>query len=237
MPDNLYGTSIFGDNNDINLTQPTSSLVEQNFEVANNVIMASNASIVDSNGIVLIQPSGSRSVVNSQNNVLLNPINNITSADPTGSVYTGNLRNQGTADFKQGATMTGSVNITGSLTLNGVAITGGTGSATTTVPFNFAFGIDPTNAVFLSLTGSTGNNRAYNIKYLLTSGSTAINAGQLQVTGDGSTAAAAEDILQRNLTGAPTASFTANYTGSTISVLATFVGSNYTMSGSYQSLI
>ena len=31
LPDNLYGTSIFGDNNDINLTQPTSSLVETKF--------------------------------------------------------------------------------------------------------------------------------------------------------------------------------------------------------------
>jgi hypothetical protein len=119
MPDNLYGTSIFGDNNEINLTQPTSSLGESNLDITNNVIMASNASISDSNGIVLIQPSGSRTISNSQNSVLLNPINDVTAADPTGSVYTGNLRNQGTADFAQGATMTGSVDITGSLCVNG----------------------------------------------------------------------------------------------------------------------
>ena len=236
LPDNLYGTSIFGDNNEINLTQPTSSLVEQNFEVANNVIMASNTSIVDSNGIVLIQPSGSRTISNSQNSVLLNPINDITEADPTGSVYTGNLRNQGTADFAQGATMTGSVDITGSLTVNGVAITGGTGSATTTVPFNFAFGADPTNAVFVTIPNATGNNKAFQLKYILTSGSTAINAGQLQLTADGTTATA-EVILQRNLAGAPTASFTAVYNVNDLDVRTSFIGSNYIISGSYNSFI
>jgi hypothetical protein len=51
--------------------------------------------------------------------VLINPLNDVSSADPTGSVYTGNLRNQGTADFKNGATLTGSVDITGSLCING----------------------------------------------------------------------------------------------------------------------
>jgi hypothetical protein len=81
--------------------------------------MASSASVVDSYGVVLIQPSGSRTISNTFNNVLINPLNDVSSADPTGSVYTGNLRNQGTADFKQGATMTGSVNITGSLCVNG----------------------------------------------------------------------------------------------------------------------
>jgi hypothetical protein len=192
--------------------------------------MASNTSIIDSNGIVLIQPSGSRTILNSQNNVLVNPINDITSADPTGSVYTGNLINQGTADFKQGAV------ITGSLIVNGVTISSGS-NVPSTNDFNFAFGTDPTSIVFLSLTGSTGNNRAYNIKYLLTSGSLAINAGQLQVTGDGSTAGFVDIINQRNLTGGPTASFTATYTGSTLDVRTTFTGSSYTMSGSYQSLI
>ena len=240
LPDNLYGTSIFGDNNDINLTQPTSSLVEQNFEVANNVIMASNASIVDSNGIVLIQPSGSRSVVNSQNNVLLNPINNITSADPTGSVYTGNLRNQGTADFKQGATMTGSVDITGSLTLNGVAITGGTGSVTTTVPFNFAFGTDPNNVTFVTIPNPTGSNRSFDLRYQLTSGSVGINSGQLQINTDGNSTAFVDVIVQRNLTGAPTASFTATFNNvvpPTLDVEATFIGTSYIISGSYNSFI
>jgi hypothetical protein len=169
-------------------------------------------------------------VVNSQNNVLVNPINDITSADPTGSVYTGNLINQGTADFKQGAV------ITGSLIVNGVTISSGS-NVPSTNNFNFAFGTDPTSTVFLSLTGSTGNNRAYNVKYLLTSGSAAINAGQLQVTGDGTSAGAVEIIAQRNLTGAPTASFTADYTGSTMNVRTTFTGSSYIMSGSYQSFI
>lgn len=230
IPDNLYGTSIFGDNNEINITAPTSSAAEQNLEIANNVIMASNASIVDSNGIVLIQPSGSRQVVNSQNNVLLNPINDIAATDDTGSVYTGNLVNQGTAKFQGGAT------ITGSLIVNGVTISSGS-NVPSTNNFTASFGTDPTAVVFLSLPNSTGNNRAYNIKYLLTSGSISINSGQLQVTGDGSTAAFVDIIAQRNLTGAPTASFTAVYTGTTIDVKTTFIGSSYNMSGSYQSLI
>jgi hypothetical protein len=239
LPDNLYGTSIFGDNNDINLTQPTSSLVEQNFEVANNVIMASNASIVDSNGIVLIQPSGSRSVVNSQNNVLLNPINNITSADPTGSVYTGNLRNQGTADFKQGADFTGSVNVTGSFCVNGVCFPfptgsgGGTGSA---VLYNFAFGTDPNNVTFVTIPNPTGSNRTFALEYQLTSGSVGINSGQLQVNTDGNSAAFVDVIVQRNLTGAPTASFTATFNNvvpPTLDVKATFLGTSYIISGSY----
>ena len=235
LPDNLYGTSIFGDNNEINLTQPTASLVEQDFEVANNVIMASNTSIVDSNGIVLIQPSGSRTISNSQNNVLLNPINDVSEVDPTGSVYTGNLRNQGTADFAQGATMTGSVDITGSFCVNGVCFPfptgsgGGTGSA---VLFNHAFAPDPTNATFVTIPNATGSNRAFALEYTLTSGSLAINAGQLQLTADG-TAATADIILQRNLAGAPTASFTAVYTGANLDVRATFIGSDYITSGSY----
>ena len=230
IPDNLYGTSIFGDNNEINITAPTSSVTEQNLEITNNVIMASNASIVDSNGIVLIQPSGSRQVVNSQNNVLLNPINDIVATDDTGSVYTGNLVNQGTAKFQGGAT------ITGSLIVNGVTISSGS-NVPLTNNFTASFVTDPTSSVFLSLPNSTGNNRAYNIKYLLTSGSTSINAGQLQVTGDGSTAAFVDIIAQRNLTGAPTASFIASYTGSTLDVRASFIGTSYIMSGSYQSLI
>ncbi len=235
IPDNLYGTSIFGDNNAINLTQPTSSLVEQNFEIANNVVMASNATITDSNGVVLIQPSGSRTISNSQNNVLLNPINDVTASDPTGSVFTGNLRNQGTADFAQGATMTGSVDITGSLTVNGVAIV--TGSVPTVNNFNSAFITDPISAIFLSLPNSTGNNRAYDVRYLLTSGSVSINAGQLQVMGDGTSAGFVNIINQKNLTGAPTASFVADYTGSTLNVRTSFIGSDYIMSGSYNSLI
>jgi hypothetical protein len=156
IPDNLYGTSIFGDNNTINTTQATSSLVEQDLEITNNVIMASNTSIVDSNGIVLIQPSGSRNISNSQNNVLINPINDITEADPTGSVYTGNLRNQGTADFAQGATMTGSVDITGSLCINGDCYPF-SGSTVNTGSFLITASYTSPNLTFTKGDGSTFN--------------------------------------------------------------------------------
>ena len=91
--------------------------------------------------------------------------------------------------------------------------------------------------MFLSLPNSTGNNRAYDVRYLLTSGSVSINAGQLQVMGDGTSAGFVSIINQKNLTGAPTASFTADYTGSTLNVRTSFIGSDYIMSGSYNSLI
>jgi hypothetical protein len=191
--------------------------------------MANDATITDSNFITLIQPSGSRSVSGSSNNVVINPINDIVATDDTGSVFTGNLVNQGTAKFQGGAT------ITGSLVVNGVTISSGS-NVPSTFNFSASFGTDPSSSLFLSLPNSIGNNRAYNVKYLLTSGSTSINAAQLQVTGDGS-GAIVDIITQRNIGGAPTASFTADYVGSTINVKATFVGSNYIMSGSYQSFI
>lgn len=258
ITDYTANSMVLGDNNVINAYIPLESGSPD--YTAGITLIANNTTINDSTNVVLIQPSGSRVISGSANNVLLNPINDITSADPTGSVYTGNLRNQGTADFAQGATMTGSIDITGQYLVNGVPISSSfidTGSFVTTssfnsftssinaytasnpVPtlFNFGFGTDPTSTVFLSLPNSTGNNRAYNVKYLLTSGSAAINAGQLQVMGDGTTATFVNIINQQALSGAPTASFIASYTGSTLDVRATFVGSNYIMSGSYQSLI
>jgi hypothetical protein len=154
----------------------------------------------------------------------------VSSADPTGSVYTGNLINQGTADFKNGAT------ITGSLIVNGVTISSGSNVPTLT-NFNFAFGTDPNNATFVTIPNATGTNRAFNLRYLLTSGSDSINAGQLQVMGDGTTTAFTNIINQKNLTGAPTASFSALYTGSSINVRTSFIGTDYIMSGSYNSFI
>jgi hypothetical protein len=199
------------------------------------MIVANDATIVDSQRIVLIQPSGSRIISGSTSNVFINPINDVYETDPTGSVYTGNLINQGTADFKDGATMTGSVDITGSLTVNGVSIV--SGSTPTATNFNFAFGTDPTGVNFLNIPNLIGNNRSQTIKYQLVSGSNSINAGQLQVTGDGVSIAVVDIILQRNLSGAPTASFSSVYTGSDAGIKATFIGSNYIMSGSYQPLI
>lgn len=262
ITDYTANSFILGDNNIIN---PATNITDETGSygnITNVTLIASDATINDSTNIVLIQPSGSRTISGSINNVLINPINNISYNDPTGSVYTGNLRNQGTADFAQGATMTGSVDITGSLTLNGSAITTGsvidTGSFVTTssfnsftssinaytasnpapTPFNFGFGTDPTNVVFLTITNATGDNRSSTINYQLTSGSSAINAGQLQVTGDGSTVAAVYKVSEANLSGAPTASFSAVYaTATDIDVRATFVGANYVISGSYKRLI
>ena len=217
LSSNVYNAVVFGDDNTLNSAGESV------------IIMANSASITDSNFVTLIQPSGSRSVSGSSNNVILNPISDIVGNDPTGSVYTGNLINQGTADFKNGAT------ITGSLVVNGVTISSGSNVPTLT-NFNFAFGTDPNNTIFVTIPNATGINRAFNLRYILTSGSTAINAGQLQLTADG-TAATAEVILQRNLAGAPTASFTAVYNLNDLDVRTSFIGSNYIMSGSYNSFI
>jgi len=145
--------------------------------------------------------------------------------------------NQGTAKFKAGAQFTGSVDITGSFCVNGVCFPfgggGGTGSA---VLFNHAFTTDPINEVFVTIPNPTGSNRTFALEYVMTSGSVAINSGQLQINTDGNSTAFADVIVQRNLTGAPTASFTATYNAGvppTLDVKSTFSGSNYIMSGSY----
>jgi hypothetical protein len=240
LPDNLSESYIFGTNNTIRTAisfsaGDTGSVIGATESPYQNImVMANDAVLTDSQRVVLIQPSGSRIISGSQNNVLVNPINDVYESDPTGSVYTGNLINQGTADFKQGATMTGSVDITGSLTVNGVAISGSTTPSTTL--FNFAFGTDPTNVVFTTI-DNNNTRTAYQMNYQLTSGSISINAGQLQITADGTSVAVVDTILQRNISGAPTASFNAVYTGGDIDVRATFVGANYDISGSYKNLI
>jgi hypothetical protein len=117
ITDYTANSMVIGDNNIINAygAEFTGSLGY----TAGVTLIANNTTVSDSTNVVLIQPSGSRTISGSFNNVLINPISDINSNDPTGSVYTGNLRNQGTADFAQGATMTGSVDITGSLCVNG----------------------------------------------------------------------------------------------------------------------
>jgi len=260
ITDYTANSFILGDNNIIN---PLTDITDESGSFGNTTnitVIASDANINGSTNVVLIQPSGSRIISGSYNNVLINPINDIYESDPTGSVYTGNLRNQGTADFAQGLTATGSVDITGSLTLNGAAITPGggidTGSFVTTssfnsftssinaytasnpipIGFNHVFAADPTNEVFTTITNNNMRT-AYQMNYLLVSGSNSINAGQLQITADGTSVAVVDTILQRNITGAPTASFNAVYTGGDIDVRASFVGSNYIISGSYKNLI
>ena len=252
ITDYTANSFILGDNNIINPATNIDDATGSYGNTVNITLIASDATINDSTNIVLIQPSGSRVISGSINNVLINPINDITINDPTGSVYTGNLRNQGTADFAQGATMTGSIDITGQYLINGVPISSSfidTGSFVTTssfnaytasnpspTPFNFGFGTDPTNVVFLTITSALGNNRSNIINYQLTSGSTSINSGILQVTGDGS-AAVVSKINEITLSGAPTSSFNAVYTANDIDVRATFIGANYIISGSYKQLI
>ena len=123
LSSNVYNAVVFGDNNTLNSAGESVN------------IMANDTTITDSNFVTLIQPSGSRIISGSSNNVFVNPINDINPSDPTGSVYTGNLINQGTADFKNGASMTGSVNITGSLCVNGNCYPFSTGSVAQTASY------------------------------------------------------------------------------------------------------
>jgi hypothetical protein len=267
IPDNLSDSYLFGNNITINSvfsasggdTASVSPADEAPFSHIN--VFANDAFITDSQRIVLIQPSGSRTISGSQNNVLINPINDVNGSDPTGSVYTGNLVNQGTAVFLNGAEFTGSVDITGSLTLNGSPVGGtvDTGSLLVTASylspnltfekgdgttfdvniggpttFNHLFGTDPSNEGFLNF---ASGRAAYNVRYELTSGSEAINAGQFQITYDGNNAAGIDVITERNLSGAPLVVFTVAGGGGNINVDATFTGTDYEISGSYTPLV
>jgi hypothetical protein len=128
ITDYTSNSMIVGDNNAIN-AYDSENTGSQDY-TAGITIIANNTTIDNSTNIVVIQPSGSRVISGSFNNVFVNPINDINPSDPTGSVYTGNLINQGTADFKDGASMTGSVDITGSLCVNGDCWPFGGGGAT-----------------------------------------------------------------------------------------------------------
>jgi hypothetical protein len=119
LPDNLESSFILGSNN--NLTLGFTGSISESYSGVNNItVIGSDITIQDSVDIIIIKPSGSFEVSGSTNNVIINPIASISELDPTGSVYTGNLINQGTANFKQGQSVTGSVDISGSLTINGV---------------------------------------------------------------------------------------------------------------------
>jgi len=106
----------------------------------------------------------------------------------------------------------------------------------TNTNFNYSFTTDPTDIIFATFpTGST-NERAFTFKYVLTSGN-AINAGQGQVIGDGSTIAIINIFNSSSAFGAPSPTFAANYIGAGIAVSASFTGENYTISGSYSSMV
>ena len=81
-----------------------------------------------------------------------------------------------------------------------------------------------------------GANRGVMLDYVLFSGS-ATNVGQLQITADGVSSTAVDKVVERVLTGAPTASFTAAYNTTDVDVKATFVGSDYVISCSIITII
>ena len=172
ITDNTSDSMIIGNDNIINAY--TSDATGSQGYTAGITIIANNTTIDSSTNVALIQPSGSRVISGSYNNVFINPINDINPSDPTGSVYTGNLINQGTADFKDGASMTGSVDITGSLCINGDCwpFGGTTGSVATTASFISVY--DTTDQTLdgpLTASVMTFNNTDFNRGITLVSGS------------------------------------------------------------------
>ena len=107
----------------------------------------------------------------------------------------------------------------------------------TNTNFNYAFAGDPTDVIFVTLPTGSDNKRAFTFKYTLTSGSSAINAGQGQVLGDGSGVARIDLFNTSSAFGSVSPTFAANYNGSGIAISASFIGSDYIISGSYSSII
>jgi hypothetical protein len=111
--------SVFGNNNTIN-------------DAPINVFLQGNqiTTYESSNTTVLYNLTESRIVTQSFNNVIINPIKDVgqgsgSFTDPTGSVYIGNLVNQGTAQFRDGANVYNYLNLNNipvALSVNGSAI-------------------------------------------------------------------------------------------------------------------
>jgi hypothetical protein len=188
-------------------------------------------SMLNNNFIVSLNNDGEKNLTNVSGGVILNPIKPISGSQYSDKVVAGNFISQGTASFED------SIVVTGSIILNGTSLTPiDTGSFESKTRFNHAFAVDPTTETFTTVLNMVGANRGAIIDYVLFSGS-ATTVGQLQITADGVSSTAVDKIVERVLTGAPTGSFTAAYNTTNVDVKATFIGSNYTISGSVITMI
>ena len=107
----------------------------------------------------------------------------------------------------------------------------------TNTNFNYAFSTDPSTVTFVTIPTGSNNERAFTFKYLLSSGSSAANIAQGQVVGDGSGVAQVNLFATSSAFGGVSPTITAAYNGDGIDLKATFVGSDYIISGSYSSVI
>lgn len=107
----------------------------------------------------------------------------------------------------------------------------------TNTNFNYAFSTDPSTVTFVTIPTGSNNERAFTFKYLLSSGSSAANIAQGQVVGDGSGVAQVNLFATSSVFGGVSPTITAAYSGDGIDLKATFVGSDYIISGSYSSVI
>lgn len=107
----------------------------------------------------------------------------------------------------------------------------------TNTNFNYAFSTDPSTVTFVTIPTGSNNERAFTFKYLLSSGSSAANIAQGQVIGDGSGVVQVNLFATSSAFGGVSPNITAAYNGDGIDLKATFVGSDYIISGSYSSVI
>lgn len=233
---------VVGYNNEISGETSTGMIIGQNNNLAmtdagTNVLIGSDvtssfvSSSVTDNFIVSLNSDAQKDLSDVSGSVLLNPIKPVSGSQYSDKAVAGNFISQGTASFED------SVIITGSLTVNGTEVVPvDTGSFESKTRFNHLFGTDPTAVTFATVSNMTGDNRGVKLDYVLFSGS-ATNVGQLQVTGDGVSITSVDKVVERNITGAPTSSFTAAYNASDVEVKATFIGSDYTISGSIITMI
>ena len=222
------GTNVvFGNNNTITTDGGTNVIFANNAVASYSTDVNLSESMLNNNFIVSFNNDGEKNLTNVSGGVILNPIKPISGSQYSDKVVAGNFISQGTASFED------SIVVTGSIILNGSPITGGGGAVTSSATdFSHSFATDPSSELFVTIPITGPINTSYAINYIMTSGSAAINAGQLQVTGDG-TAVTVDKINERTLGGAPTSSFTAVYNTTNFDVKATFVGSDYVISGSY----
>lgn len=226
------GTNVvYGENNTLTTAGGTNILIGNNVNASYTTDVSASDSIYNNNFVVSFNSGGQKDLTNISGGVVLNPIAPVSSSHYSDKVVAGNFIAQGASSFEAG------LDVTGSLTVNGTPVTPvDTGSFETKTRFNFLFATDPSTVTFTTINQMVGPNRGAKIDYVLYSGS-ATNTGQLQVTADGVSIAIVDKVVERNITGAPTASFTAAYNVTDVDVKATFIGADYTISGSIMTMI
>jgi len=132
--------------------------------------------------------------------------------------------------------VSGSVNVTGSLIVNNTDLISSLPTA-----FNYSFGSDPLNTLFLQIPAIDTSPNApvhYQLNWTATSGSIlnpSIVGGSSYFIGtyNGGGNEFITDIYQKRLSGAPGVTMSVSLGGAYYNIAASFTGSGYKISGSY----